>query len=272
MRAKPLSRGVTSATPPSPAGRLEGRVALVTGGTQGIGAAIVRLFAAAGASVAFCGRRRAGGEALQQELIGLGRDGFFVEADVSREEHARRLVAQTLERFGRLDIVVNNAGITASGPVEHLAVKTWRDVMENNVTSMFLVSREAIPALRKAGGGSIINLGSTYGVVGSAGNSAYGVSKAAAINFSRHLALELAPDHIRVNALCPGAVATPMNREWADAQTDPEGALRELAEKHPIGRISSPEEQARAALFLASDESSFVTGSALMSDGGYTAA
>jgi NAD(P)-dependent dehydrogenase (short-subunit alcohol dehydrogenase family) len=257
---------------PSLAGRLVSRVALVTGGTRGIGEAIVRLFAAEGASVAFCGRRRSLGEALQQELIASDYQALFMEADVSREEDVRRLVAHTLERFGRLDIVVNNAGITASGPVEHLSVETWRSVMEHNVTSMFLVSREAIPALRKAGGGSIVNLGSTYGTVGSAGNSAYGVSKAAAINFSRHLALELAPDHIRVNALCPGAVATPMNREWANAQDDPEDALRKLAEKHPIGRISSPEEQARAALFLASDESSYMTGSALMSDGGYTAA
>jgi NAD(P)-dependent dehydrogenase (short-subunit alcohol dehydrogenase family) len=262
---------MTDGLRPSVAGRLVARVALVTGGTQGIGEAIVRLFAAEGAAVAFCGRRRSRGEALEQELIASGYHALFVQADVSREDDVRRLVARTLESFGRLDIVVNNAGMTASGNVEHLSVETWRDVMDHNVTSMFLVSREAIPALRKAGGGSIINLGSTYGIVGSAGNSVYGVSKAAAVNFSRHLALELAADHIRVNALCPGAVATPMNREWADAQDDPAGALRKLAAKHPIGRISSSEEQARAALFLASDESSYVTGSALMSDGGYTA-
>ena len=144
-----------------------------------------------------------------------------MNADASVEADVKRLVASALERFGRLDIVVNNAGITASGPVEHMTVETWRDVMEHNVTSMFLVSREVIPALRAAGGGSIINLGSTYGVVGSAGNSVYGVSKAAAINFSKHLALELAPDGIRVNALCPGATRTPMNLEWAEAQDDP---------------------------------------------------
>jgi NAD(P)-dependent dehydrogenase (short-subunit alcohol dehydrogenase family) len=253
------------------AGRLVGRVALITGGTRGIGEAIVRLFAAEGASVAFCGRRGGVGMALERELVASDRSALFVEADVSLEEDVRRLLKETLEHFGRLDIVVNNAGITASGNVEDMDVETWRDVMEHNVTSMFLVSREAIPALRAAGGGSIINLGSTYGTVGAAGNSAYGVSKAAAINFSRHLALELAPDNIRVNALCPGAVATPMNRAWADAQQDPEGEQRKLAAKHPIGRISSPEEQARAALFLASDDSSFVTGTALMSDGGYTA-
>lgn len=252
-------------------GRLDGRVALVTGGTRGIGEAIVRLFVAEGAAVSFCGRRRDVGEALQRDLERAGGASLYVDADVSEEGDVRRLVAATLERFGRLDIVVNNAGITASGPVETLSVDTWRSVMEHNVTSMFLVSRETIPALRAAGGGSIINLGSTYGVVGAAGNSAYGVSKAAAINFSKHLALELAPDRIRVNAICPGATMTPMNLEWADAQADPEAAQRALAARHPIGRLSSPEEQARAALFLASDDSSYVTGTALMVDGGYTA-
>jgi NAD(P)-dependent dehydrogenase (short-subunit alcohol dehydrogenase family) len=252
-------------------GRLSDKVALVSGGTRGIGEAIVRVFAAEGAAVAFSGRRRDVGEALQSELEAGGLVSLYVNADASREEDVKRLVTTTLERFGRLDVVVNNAGITASGPVEHMSVNTWRDVMEHNVTSMFLVSREVIPALRAAGGGSIINLGSTYGVVGAAGSSAYGVSKAAAINFSRHLALELAPDRIRVNALCPGATMTPMNLEWADAQDDPEAAQRALARRHPIGRIASSLEQARAALFLASDDASYVTGHALMVDGGYTA-
>lgn len=252
-------------------GRLAGKVALVSGGTRGIGEAIVRVFAAEGASVAYSGRRRDSGEALQRELEAAGLATFYVTADASEEADVKRLVAATLERFGRLDVVVNNAGITASGPVEHMSVDTWRNVMEHNVTSMFLVSREVIPALRAAGGGSIINLGSTYGVVGAAGNSVYGVSKAAAINFSRHLALELAPDGIRVNALCPGATRSPMNLEWAEAQADPAGAQRDLAARHPIGRTSSTEEQARAALFLASSDSSFVTGTALMVDGGYTA-
>ena len=253
-------------------GRLAGKVALVTGGTRGIGEAIVRTFAAEGASVAFCGRRRADGERLAAEVAAAGHTAAYLERDVSREEDADAVVRETVARYGRLDILVNNAGVTASGPVEHMDVTTWRHVMEHNVTSMFMVSRAAIPAMRSSGGGSIINLGSTYGVVGAAGNAAYGVSKAAAINFSKHLALELAPDRIRVNALCPGATRTPMNSAWAESQPDPDEAQRVLAGKHPIGRISTPDEQARAALFLASDDSSYVTGSTLMVDGGMTAA
>lgn len=261
----------TAGSADRPTGRLAGKVALVTGGTRGIGEAIVRLFAAEGASVVFCGRRRQPGEALERDLADLAMPAAFFAADVSREDDVRALVAFAVARYGRLDIVVNNAGITASGPVGTMDVETWRMVIDQNVTSMFLVCREAIPHLRAAGGGSIINLGSTYGVVGSPGNAAYGVSKGAAIIFTRHLALELAQDDIRVNALCPGAVRTPMNIEWAEAQPDPEEAQRVLASKHPLGRVSTPDEQARAALFLASDESSYMTGSALMSDGGYTA-
>jgi NAD(P)-dependent dehydrogenase (short-subunit alcohol dehydrogenase family) len=253
-------------------GRLTGRVALVTGGTRGIGESIVRLFAAEGAAVVFCGRRTADGQRLETDLATDGLVGTYLELDVSREDDANAVVRETVDRYGRLDILVNNAGITASGYVEELDVATWRDVMEHNVTSMFMVSRAAIPAMRASGGGSIINLGSTYGVVGAAGNSAYGVSKAAAINFSKHLALELAVDGIRVNALCPGATRTPMNVEWADAQPDPDEAQRLLAAKHPIGRLAAPDEQAKAALFLASDDSSYVTGATIMVDGGMTAA
>jgi NAD(P)-dependent dehydrogenase (short-subunit alcohol dehydrogenase family) len=176
-----------------------------------------------------------------------------------------------MERYGRLDVLVNNAGITVSGTVEDTTLDDWRAVLDANITTMFLVTKYAIPALRRSSAGSIINLGSTYGVVGAAGSAAYAVSKAAAINLARTLALELAGDGIRVNALCPGATATPMNIEWLAAQPDPEQARRALVAKHPIGRMSSPEEQAGAALFLASDDASFVTGHALMADGGYTA-
>jgi NAD(P)-dependent dehydrogenase (short-subunit alcohol dehydrogenase family) len=251
--------------------RLAGKVALVTGGTRGIGAAIVRLFSEEGAAVWFCGRRPEPGEELERELREAGREVTFARCDVSREADVSGLVGAVVERHGRLDVVVSNAGIGPSATVERTTLELWREVLDANVTSMFLVAKHAIPALRRSGGGSIVNLGSTYGVVGAAGSTAYAVSKAAAISFSRSLALEVAADRIRVNALCPGATETPMHQEWLAAQPDPEVSRRELLGRHPLGRLSTPAEQAQAALFLASDESQFVTGHALLVDGGYTA-
>jgi NAD(P)-dependent dehydrogenase (short-subunit alcohol dehydrogenase family) len=252
-------------------GRLVGKVALITGGSKGIGEAAVRLFAAEGARVVFCGRNAANGSALERELQEGGADVVFVAGDITEEETVKALVDGVIRRFGRLDILMNNAGITATGTIEATDADTWRRLLEGNVTSMFLVCKHAIPALRAAGGGSIINLGSTYGVVGVPGSGAYAVTKAAAISLTRTLALELARDNIRVNALCPGATATPMNIEWAESTGDPEAALGSLIARHPIGRLSSPEEQAMAALFLASDESSYMTGHAMLVDGGFTA-
>lgn len=252
-------------------GVLDGRVALVTGGTKGIGEAIVRRFAAEGARVAFCARHADEGEALEAALRADGLAVRFERADVGHEDEVRALVAGVIAAFGRLDIVVNAAGITAAGPLEATSLATWNAVIEANLTSQFLVCREVIPHLRAAGGGSIINLGSTYGTVGAAGSAAYAVTKAGAINLSKSLALELAPDGIRVNALCPGATATPMSLDWLAAQPDPEAANAALVGKHPLGRLATPDEQARAALFLASEAASFVTGHALLVDGGYTA-
>lgn len=258
---------------PDPSGSavLSDRIALVTGGSRGIGEAIVRRFSAAGATVVLCSRSSADGLALAEELTGQGRTVVFTSCDVTSETEVRSMIGMILERYGRLDVLVNNAGITVSGSLEESTLDSWRATLEANITTMFLVTKYAIPALRRSRAGSIINLGSTYGVVGAAGSAAYAVSKAAAISLSKTLALELAADGIRVNALCPGATATPMNTEWLAAQPDPEQALRDLVAKHPIGRMSSPDEQAGAALFLASDDSSFVTGHALMADGGFTA-
>ena len=251
--------------------RLSGKVALVTGGNRGIGEAIVRLFAQEGAKVAFCGRRGSLGQTVEKEVRAGGGDVFFVQADVSKEEEAKRFVDETVERYGRLDIVVNNAGIAPASPVETMELSSWQEVVDINVTHMFLISKHSIPHLRKAGGGSIINLGSTFGTVGAAGSAAYAMTKAAAINFSKSLAVELAKEGIRVNALCPGGTDTPFLREWFESTGDPEGTEAWLVAHHPMGRLGTPQEQAYGALFLASDEASFVTGHALLVDGGYTA-
>lgn len=251
--------------------RLEHKVALVTGGNRGIGRAIVKLFAAEGAAVMFCARRASLGEAVEADVRSANGEATFVACDVTQEDAVESLVSQVVQRYGGLDVVVNSAGIAPASPVESMDVQQWREVMDVNVTSMFLVCKHAIPHLRQRGGGCIINLGSTFGTVGAAGSAAYAVTKAAAINFSKSLALELAADKIRVNALCPGGTDTEFLHEWFESTGDYQGTRQWLVEHHPVGRLGTAQEQAGAALFLASDEASFVTGAQLMVDGGYTA-
>lgn len=251
-------------------GRLAGRRALITGAASGIGAAIATRFAGEGASVVLSGRRAALGEETAAAIRAAGGDARFVSGDATDEAAVAELIAGCAE-LGGLDIVVNNAGIAPAGPLEELTRESWDEVLQCNLTSMFLVSKHAIPLLRKSPHPSIINLGSTFGVVGAGGSVAYALTKAAAISFSQSLAIELAGDGIRVNALCPGATQTQFLDGWAEATGDKTGTLQWLVDHHPLGRLSTPEEQANAALFLASSESSFVTGHALLVDGGFTA-
>ncbi|MBD8605538.1 SDR family oxidoreductase [Aeromicrobium sp. CFBP 8757] len=255
----------------SGSGRLAGRRAIVTGSTSGIGAAIAGRFAAEGASVVLTGRRAAEGERTAATIRAAGGDARFLAGDATDEEFVQSLVRFTREQCGGLDILVNNAGIAPAGPLEQMSRQSWDEVVACNLTSMFLVSKHAIADLRASDHASIITLGSTFGVVGAAGSVAYAMTKAAAISFSRSLALELAPDGVRVNALCPGATRTEFLETWAEATGDREATMGWLLDRHPLGRLGTVDEQADAALFLASDESSFVTGHALMVDGGYTA-
>jgi NAD(P)-dependent dehydrogenase (short-subunit alcohol dehydrogenase family) len=250
--------------------RLEGKVALITGGNRGIGKAMVRLFSAEGAKVVFAARREDLGKAVEEEVRAAGGDVTFIACDVTDEAAVSDLIAATVETYGRLDIVVNNAGIAPASPIETMDAEVWDELMACNVRSMFLVSKHAIPKLRESRG-CIINLGSTFGTVGAAGSAGYAVTKAAAINFSKSLAVELAGDGIRVNALCPGGTETEFLHEWFDSTGDAEGTEQWLVEHHPLGRLGQPEDQARAALFLASDDASFVTGHSMLVDGGYTA-
>jgi NAD(P)-dependent dehydrogenase (short-subunit alcohol dehydrogenase family) len=250
--------------------RLAGKVAVITGGSTGIGEAMVRLFSAEGASVLFVGRRRPPGDQLERELLGQGGNVQFVNADVRDEASVQRLINEAVERYGRLDIVVNNAGIAPASPVETMELAVWEELMACNVRTMFLVSKHSIPELRKTKG-CIINLGSTFGIVGAAGSAGYAVTKAAAVNFSKSLALELAGDGIRVNALCPGGTRTEFLEDWFQSTGDAAGTEKWLIDHHPLGRLATPQDQARAALFLASDEAAFVTGHAMLVDGGYTA-
>ena len=252
-------------------GRLDGRVALITGGASGIGAAAARLFATEGAAVAVLDRD---GEAAARFVETLdGHPALALAADVTDREAVESATAEAVATFGRLDVLYNNAGVPAGfGPVSDLALADWNLSLAVNVTGTLLCTQAALPHLRAAGGGAIVNQSSVAALVGIPGLAAYSAAKGAVVALTRTLAAELAPGGIRVNAICAGTVDTPMARPLLEmrGQGDRERGARLTAERYPIGRIGTPEEIARAALFLASDESSFVTGAVLTADGGMT--
>jgi len=252
-------------------GRLDGRVALITGGASGIGAAAARLFVAEGAAVALVDRDGDGAARLAAALDGA--PALALTADVTDREAVEEATARAAATFGRLDVLYNNAGVPAGfGPVGDLAVADWNLCLAVNVTGTLFCIQAALPHLRAAGGGSIVNQSSVAALVGIPGLAAYSAAKGALLSLTRTLAAELAPDGIRVNAICAGTVDTPMARPLlaARGQGDLERGARLTAERYPVGRIGTPEEIARAALFLASAESSFVTGAVLTVDGGMT--
>ena len=249
--------------------RLEGKVAIVSGGASGIGEATSRLFAAEGASVVIADINDELGAALESDIRDGGGEAAYLKLDVTDEEQWRAVVAETVTRFGKLDIVVNNAGISAPGrpSTEEQTVEGWDAVMAVNAKGVFLGTKHAIPEMRKAGGGSIVNISSVYGIVGSKGGTAYHASKGACRSFSKAAAIQYAGEQIRVNSVHPGFVDTPMTAELHSLPSVHE----ERVAKTPLGRMGLPEDIAYGILYLASDESRFVTGSELVIDGGMTA-
>jgi NAD(P)-dependent dehydrogenase (short-subunit alcohol dehydrogenase family) len=243
----------------------EGRVAIVTGAASGVGLETARLLLDAGASVVAVDIADAIHELAGDAVATL-------QADASAAESAEAAVAIAVERFGRLDVLVNNAAqILYKGVLETDDVE-WDRLLAVNVRSVFVHCRAAIPILREAGGGAIVNTASISGVVGLPAQAAYAASKGAVVMLTRQLAVEFAPDRIRVNAVAPGAIDTPFLRRFVDAQPDPQAVEARIAGEHPLGRLAQPREIARAILFLASDDAAFVTGTVLMVDGGFTAA
>ncbi len=247
--------------------RVQGKVALISGGARGIGAATAKLLAAEGAAVTVADVLEAEGRATEAAINEAGGRAAFMRLDVTDEANWQEVVDATVAKYGRLDVVVNNAGISGRTSVEETPAQTWDRVMAVNGKGVFLGTKLAIPALRAAGGGSIINISSIYGIVGSEGSAPYHTSKGAVRIFTKSVAIQYAAEGIRVNSVHPGFVDSPM--------TESAHSIQEVHDlrvgRTPLGRMGTPEDIAAGILYLASDESSFVTGSELVIDGGMTA-
>jgi NAD(P)-dependent dehydrogenase (short-subunit alcohol dehydrogenase family) len=243
---------------------LNGKVAVVTGGASGIGLATVEAFVEKGAKVVIADFNEEGGKVVENQLKEAGADVVFVKVDVSDETSVANLIAETVETFGRVDIMVNNAGVGTIATTHELTFEDYNRVIKINQDGVFFGAKYAIREMLKTGGGSIVNTASILGHVGEPGAFAYNASKGAVNILTKSLAVEYAAHNIRVNAVCPGYVETGMvNKEALGEFYDG------LVARHPIGRLGRPEEVAHAIVFLS--ENDFVTGSALMIDGGYTA-
>ena len=263
-----------------PGKRLIGKVAIVTGGASGIGAETARVFALHGASVVLTDSNSTQGSTVAGEIMDARGTASFAVQDVRDEARWSEIVGEAESRYGRLDILCNIAGVSGRDPrmniqTSHTAgprlgdqtLAQWNQVMEVNATGVFLGTKAAIPAMQRVGGGSIINISSICGIVGSHANAAYHASKGAVRLFSKAAAIQYAPDRIRVNSVHPGFVDTPMT---APGHSNPEIARKRL-EATPLGRFGTPADIAAGCLYLASDEASWVTGSELVIDGGMTA-
>jgi NAD(P)-dependent dehydrogenase (short-subunit alcohol dehydrogenase family) len=249
----------------------EGKVALVTGGGSGIGRAAALAFAEAGAKVVVFGRREAEGFETIALIKKAGGQGTFIRGDVSNEVDVERLVAQTVKTYGRLDAAFNNAGIEGEvgKPTHEQSVQNYRSVMDINVLGVLLAMKHETGAMLKNGGGAIVNNASVGGLVGFPGVSVYVASKHAVLGLTKTAALEYAKQSIRVNAISPGGIETPMlNRFTGGPGTD---FFNQMANMHPVGRLGRPEEMAEAVVWLCSEKASFVTGVSLTADGGFTA-
>ena len=247
--------------------RLEGKVALISGGARGQGACEGRLFAQEGAKVVLTDILDEEGESVAAEIRQQGGDAIYVHLDVTQEQQWQDVIQATVDRYGKLDVLVNNAGIFPMVRVEDTSVELWDQVMDINVTGVFLGTKHAIPAMRVAGGGSIINISSVAGLVGGSRAAAYSASKGAVRILTKGTAVQYAADGIRANSVHPGIIVTQMTEELLSDESTREQRLTGT----PIGRFGTVDDVAYGVLFLASDESSYVTGSELVIDGGSTA-
>ena len=247
---------------------LQNKTAIITGAASGIGRATALLLAREGAAVTVVDINQEGGQAVADEIGAAGGRALFVREDVTRAEDCQRVVQETLDAFGGIDILYNNAGVIRRADVVETTEEEWDWVMAVNVKSIFLMCKYVVPVMAAAGGGSIINTGSGWGLKGGPRAISYCASKGAVVNMTRALAIDHGPQNIRVNSVCPGDIDTPMLRNEARQLGQAEADFMAEAADRPLRRFGSPDEVAQAVLYLASDASSYVTGTALVVDGG----
>lgn len=248
--------------------RLQGKIAIITGAGTGIGRAIALAYAREGAAIALVGRRN---EPLHDVAKQAGGAPLVLSADVSKQSDIDRVLAAVKDRFGGLNVLVNNAGVLHIGTAEQITEEQWDQTFNTNVRGLWLLSRAVLPFLRKAGGGSIVNVASVLGINGARNRASYAPSKGAVILLTKCMAIDHGEENIRVNAICPSFVETDLTADVLRKASDPGAVRRERVGVHPIGRLGQPEDVAGMAVYLASDESSWVTGAALAVDGGYLA-
>jgi NAD(P)-dependent dehydrogenase (short-subunit alcohol dehydrogenase family) len=248
--------------------KLDGRVALITGGTSGIGRATAVLLAEEGAAVALTGRNRERGEEVARGIHEAGGRAIFICADVRLADDCRRAVEETLERFGRIDVLFNNAGVFHPKTVPECTEEEWDETIDSSLKGAFLMSKYSLPSMIERGSGSIIHNSSGWGILGGDKAAAYCAAKGGLVVMAKAMAIDHGPHGIRVNCVCPGDVETPMLTDDAQKREMSWDDYHAGAADRPLGRVGTVEEIARAVLFLASDDSSFVTGEALVVDGG----
>jgi len=253
-------------------GKLDGKVAIITGGSSGIGLATAIGFAQDGAKLVIAARDPERGRQAVEQISTSGGQAIFVVCDVCKAEDCKAVVEMALNAFGRLDILFNNAGlIYVDRTVENTTEDEWAATMEINVTGTFLMSKYAVPRMVENSGGAIINNASVFGLVGGAGVAAYCAAKGAIITLTKAMAIDHAAKNIRVNCICPGSVDTPLLKDEMEALGGENLQRPKFAARHPLNRISSPDEIAKVVLFLASSDSSFITGAAIPVNGGRSA-
>ena len=248
--------------------RLKGKIAIVTGAGSGIGRACALALAHNGAKVALVGRRKT---LLEQAAGEIGDSALVIAADISKRDELASVVEHTVARFGGLNVLLNNAGVLHIGTAEQITEEQWDETFNVNVRAVWLLSRSVLPEMRKAGGGSIINVASVLGINGARNRASYAPSKGAVVLLTKCMAIDYGQEHIRVNAICPSFVETDLTAAVISQAPDPKLVRSERIAVHPIGRLGQPEDVAGLAVYLASNESSWVTGAVFPVDGGYLA-